>query len=185
MKVYRKQQGGARPAWVENALHRSLTALILFKEKYDLADPHAELAFLSAEEDNLGFINVQLEQVFNDVPVFGGQLITSLDARMLRDVNGRIFKDAREVDTTPKMNAAQAIEIAKAELNYSGNFDKELTAKLVVLPFKVKDPFKVGATLCYLVELVVLNNTERGRIHRYFVDAKNGEVVWYYDNLQC
>lgn len=183
MKVYHREQGGARPAWAENALRRSLAGLRQ-RRQHDLEDPNAELAFLSAVEDNLGITSVRLDQVWNGVPVFGGQLVANLDARVLRDVNGRIFEDARRVDTTPRLDAAQAIEIAKADLNYNGSFDREPTATLAILPHKVKDPSQAGATLCYLVELGTTNSTERPAIHRYFVDAKTGEIVWHYDNLQ-
>lgn len=184
VKVHRKDQGEARPAWAENALRRSRAGLRLRKQQLDLEDPNTELAYLSAEEDDLGITNVRLDQVWNGVPVFGGQLVTNLDARVLRGVNGRIFKDARKVDTTPKIEAAQAIQVAKDDLNYNGSFDREPTAALVILPHKVKDPSKAGATLCYLVELGTTNNADRPAIHRYFIDAKKGNVVWHYDNLQ-
>lgn len=99
-------------------------------------------------------------------------------------MSGRIYKDARRVDTTPKVEAAQAILIAKADLNYNGNFDREPSATLVILPHRVKDRSKAGATLCYSVELGMTNSTGHPAVHRYFVDAKKGNIVWHYDGLQ-
>lgn len=184
VKVHRKEQSDTRPAWAENALRRSLAGLKYRKQKFELEDPSAELVFLNAEQDELGMITVRLAQTHNGVPVFGGQIVTSLDAQVLRDANGRTFKDARKVDTTPQINATQAIEIAKSDLNYYGNLDGEPTATLVVLPHKVKNPAKAGATLCYLVELAIMDGTPQTAIHRYFIDAKKGGIVWHYDNLQ-
>ena len=184
VKAYRKEEGDARPAWAENALRRSLAGLRQRKQQFELEDPYAELALTSAEEDEQGITSVRLNQMHQGVPVFGGHIVTNLDAKVLRDANGRTFKDARKVDITPQVDAARAIEIAKAALNHQGNFDSEPTATLVVLPHKIKNPAKAGATLCYLVELPIMDGTPQTAIHRYFIDAGKGSVVWHYDNLQ-
>lgn len=182
-KVNRKEQGNERSAWAENALRRSLAGLKQRKQQFELEDPDAELVFINAENDDLGMTTVRLSQVHQGVPVFGSQIVTNLDAKGLRGANGRTFKDARKVDKTPHINAEQSIEIAKADLNYSCGFDIDPTATLVVLPHKVKNPAKAGATLCYLVELGTTNSAAPA-LHRYFIDAKKGGVVWHYDNLQ-
>ena len=42
-------------------------------------------------------------QIFNGVPVIGGQLIIHEDANGVRDTDGRGFSAARHLDTKPKL----------------------------------------------------------------------------------
>lgn len=183
---YREGRDGARPAWVEEALRRSIAHLKQRGRAFDLVDPEAELTLAGADRDELGQTHVRLDQVFRGVPVFGGQLITHMDAVSVRDfVSGRVFGSARRVDTRPRIDAARAVEAAKAALGYAGRFAKEPQAKLVVLPHELKNRHgEAGATLVYLVELLIMDGTRDTAHHYYFVNAADGAVVWHYNNLR-
>lgn len=183
---YREGRGGGRPAWVEEALRRSIAHLKQRGRAFDLVDPEAELTLAGADRDELGQTHVRLDQVFRGVPVFGGQLITHMDAGSVRDfVSGRVFGSARRVDTRPRIDAARAVEAAKAALGYAGRFAREPQAKLVVLPHELKTRHgEAGATLVYLVELLIMDGTPDTAHHYYFVNAADGSVVWHYNNLR-
>src|ERR1051325_10644491 len=71
---YRRGTPGARPAWVDDALTRSLAHLRSQGAAHGLADPDAELSLFSAIRDDLGQTHVRLEQVNRGVPIFGAQL---------------------------------------------------------------------------------------------------------------
>jgi thermolysin len=188
---YRRGQPGARPAWVDAALARSLAHLRGQAAAHGLADADAELSLLSAARDELGQTHVRLEQVHRGIPVFGGQLITHLDApdperpgRGTRTfANGRVFEDARRVSTRPRVTAAAALAAAKRSLGRDSGFERE-NVELVVLPEAVRRGGDAsGATLTYKVELLVNDRREAAR-HFYFIDARDGSVVWHYNNLQ-
>ena len=183
---YREGRDGGRPAWVEEALRRSIAYLKQRSRDFDLVDPEAELTLAGADRDELGQTHVRLDQVFRGVPVFGGQLITHMDARSVRDlVGGRVFGSARQVNTRPQIDAALAVEAARATLGYAGRFAREPQAKLVVLPHELKNrQGEGGATLVYLVELLIMDGTPDTAHHYYFVNAADGSIVWHYNNLR-
>jgi len=185
---YRRGQPGARPAWVQTALERSLEKLRIEAAVRGLSDADDELSLLSAIRDDLGQTHVRLEQVYKGVPVFGGQLIMHLDGADPSDkgrgfANGRVFPDARLVSTRPRIAAAAALAAAKKALGREGGFERE-KVELVVLPEAVRlSNDASGATLTHKVELLINDGQEAAR-HFYFIDARNGSVVWNYNNLQ-
>ena len=185
---YRRGQSDARPAWVDTSLARSLSHLREQAATHGLENADAELSFLSADRDDLGQTHVRLEQIHKGVTVFGGQLIMHLDRndpdeQARNFANGRIFQDARLVSTTPRLAEAVALAKAKRALGRDVGFERE-KVELVVLPEAVRlGSDAAGATLTYKVELLINDEQEAAR-HFYFIDARNGRVVWHYDNLQ-
>jgi Zn-dependent metalloprotease len=184
---YRRGQG-ARPAWVQTALARSLEHLRAEAAAHGLANADAELSFLSAIRDDLGQTHVSLEQVYKGVPVFGGGLIMHLDRtdpdpRARNFANGHVFKDARLVSTRAGITAGAALTAAKKAFGREAGFKRE-NVELVVLPEAVRLGHDAsGATLTYKVELLANDGKEAAR-HFYFIDARNGSVVWDYDDLE-
>ena len=185
LNSYREGQGSARPDWVESAFRRGLAHLTQHGKALGLVDPETELALAGADKDALGMTHVRLEQVFRGVPVYGGQLIVHMDASSVRDlVSGRIYGSVRGVNTTPQIDAARAIAAAKSTLGFSGRFAQEPAARLVLLPHQVKNQRSdSGATLVYLVELLIKDGTAQTAHHYYFVNANDGSIVWHYNNL--
>jgi thermolysin len=187
MRSFRRGQDGARPQWAEAARGRAVAHLKEFKNGWGLGleDAEAELEMLSADEDDLGQTHVRMDQVFRRVPVFGGQVIVQLDAASARKAFGRVYKEARQLDTTPALGPAEAVSKAVAALGYAGEFARKPEAKLVILPHAVIGPnMPPGATLTYQVELLIEDGTPATARHEYFIDARDGHVVWHYDNLQ-
>lgn len=75
IKSYRKEQKN-KPDWVDKEVKRSKDHL---KEKVrgltkGIVDPDAELEVRSVDEDNLGLTHTRLDQVYEGVPVYSGQL---------------------------------------------------------------------------------------------------------------
>jgi thermolysin len=149
-------------------------------EAAGVRDPEAELTLLTAKQDDLGLTHVRLDQVHKGVPVFGGQIITHLDGTGVRGVTGRAFEGVRGLDTTPALTASQAVEAARAALGDGGGVAREPQAKLVILPARDGSP---GATLTYQVQIFVEHTDKVPERHEYFVDARDGGIVWHYDSL--
>lgn len=181
VQSYREHEGQGRPAWVEEALARSVTHLKDQGQALGLRDAAAELALLGADVDDLGQTHVRFNQVKDGIAVFGGQLITHLDASAVLEVGGNVY-DSANVDTRPTVNAAQAVKAAKDALGYNGDFANKPDAALVVLPNQVvNQDAPAGSRLTFQVELLVEDGTDRTGRYKYFVDAHTGEVVWSYN----
>ena len=180
VRSYRREQGGARPAWVDGAHARSLEFLKQYGNVVGLRQTTTELDFVGAREDDLGLTHVRLEQVHQGVPVFGNQIITHMDAKGVGETTGHVNEAARQVNTSPGLTAKSAIKTARAALDYDGYLSEQPTAKLVILPNLDGSD---GATLTYQVELFVADDTKKPERHQYFVDANTGSIVWHYDSI--
>ena len=182
-----------RPLWVENALQRSLDFLSKpaapTSEQADggtrsvARNARQEFGLVSAQQDDLGFTHVRLNQFRNGIRVFGGQVVTHLNANNVASVSGQDF-DTAEVETTPAISSENALAAAKNALKYQGKFESEPNANLVILPnslFKSDDD--KGTTLVYHVELQIEDGTDATAHHQYFINAKDGSVVWHFNSL--
>jgi thermolysin len=149
-------------------------------EAAGVRDPEAELTLLMAKQDDLGLTHVRFDQVHKGVPVFGGQVITHVDGVNVRGVTGRAFEGVRRLNTRPSLTASQAIEAARAALGDSSGASKEPQAQLVILPARDGSP---SATLTYRVQIFVEHADKAPERHEYFVDAKDGGIVFHYDSL--
>ncbi|HEX6287688.1 MAG TPA: M4 family metallopeptidase [Herpetosiphonaceae bacterium] len=165
-----REAGGQRPAWVTHALERSLAH---FERK---GQARETFRLRGADRDDIA-THVRLDQYHRGLPVFGGQMIAHLDARgtVLSD-NGR-FYTGLALDTTPRLTAKEAIDVAVAALDYSGSFAEPPTARLLVLP---RDE---GAVLAYQVGLRIEDGTEATANHQYFVNAQDASVALYYNQM--
>lgn len=189
-KTYRAdREPGERPLWVGVALERSLAYIKQSPEGKGLGlrDAEKELTLVGADEDDLNQTHVRLQQNVNGVPVHGGQIITKVRGKKAQRIYGKVFKGAASIGTTPTLKPEQAVEAARAALGYTGDFARTPEAKLVVLPDELADGRaknrKSGATLVYLVELLIEDGTERTARHFYFIDARDASVVRHYDGL--
>lgn len=182
-----------RPLWVENALQRSLDFLSKpaapTSEQADGATRSAarnarqEFGLVSAQQDDMGLTHVRLNQFRNGLRVFGAQVVTHLKANNVTEISGHDF-DTADVETSPAIGGDDALAAAKNVLKYQGKFENEPKAELVILPnslFKSDDDN--GVTLVYHVELKIEDGTEATAHHQYFINAKDGSVVWHFNSL--
>ena len=182
-----------RPLWVESAVQRSLdflnkSANPTSEQTTEAApqnrrDARKDFALVSAEQDDLGFTHVRLNQSRNGVRVYGAQVITHLAAKNMAAVSGHEL-EAPDVETTPVINNANALTAAKAAVKFNGKFENEPKAELVILPNSLfKDDEDKGATLVYHVELQIEDGTDATAHHQYFISAADGSVVWHFNSL--
>ena len=198
LRTYRADSSTPPPDWASADLRRSLTFLALHQADLGLLNPDQELTFLSVEEDQSGIAHLRLAQVHQGIPVFGATLFTHLDpsgqppasasatSGEMSGLDGYFYPEAREVQTTPKLTAQQAIEAATAALGYRGRFARTPAAHLLILPrHYTADTLKLtaaSATLVYMVELRVGENSgSSGHTPaaewQYFVDAQSGQII--------
>jgi len=171
---------GARPLWVEAALHRSLSFIDRHGEAAGVRDADNELKFLAAKQDDLGQTHLRMDQVYEGVPVFGRQVITHLDTTTVRKVTGSAFEGVRGLNTKPTLTVGKAVGAAQAALENNGGSAKKPEAKLVILPVRNGSS---KATLTYQVQIFVEHLNKAPERHEYFVDAHDGSIVWHFNSL--
>ena len=152
----------------------------------DIAEPMTEFVAKSTETDQFGNIHTRLEQVYQGVPVFGGEVIAHTRDGAFALLNGRYFPTPQLSSVVPAVDATSAIEKVKAHIGIEKIKTNWTAADLAL--FKI-EPFKA--------ELVVYHrdnqlDNERLAWHIeahpnllsrliYFVDAQTGEVIHHYD----
>ncbi len=147
------------------------------EQRPDLVRGAGELAIARVHIDERGEAHDRLAQSINGIPVFGGEAIVHLDPQgKLRSVSDYLARNLR-VDTTPTLSEAEAQKIAYASV------DGVVTAKprtdLQIVPRQ-----QLGAVLTYRVQLEATTHDGEPSMPVVFVDARSGEVVLSYDNIQ-
>ena len=117
VKVFRKEKqykkNDSLPDWVDKSFKKSKEHLDTGGKGWGkgVLEPDKELDVLNTEEYDTGETLVRMDQWYNDVPVYGGQINTKLDANSeLLEYGGRAFVEARHVDIKPKLPAAKAVK---------------------------------------------------------------------------
>lgn len=152
----------------------------------DIAEPMAEFVAKSTETDQLGNTHTRLEQVYQGVPVFGGEVIAHTRDGEFAMLNGRYFPTPQLASVVPVLDAASAIEKTKAHIGIEKIKTNWTAAELAL--FKI-EPFKA--------ELVVYHHDNKLDNERlawhieahpnlmsrliYFVDAQTGDIIHHYD----
>jgi bacillolysin len=78
--------------------------------------------------------HVRFDQVSGALPVFGGQLVTHVDAvGNLRSQTGRVYAGINS-PAKPALSPNQAIAKARSALAYTGQFAQAPVAQLLILP---------------------------------------------------
>src|SRR5262245_52651091 len=127
IKSYRADSGKPVPEWAQAAIDRGLNHLAK-------AHSRADLKVRGVDLDDLGMQHVRFDQVYGALPVFGGQLITHVDAAgNLRGQSGRFYSGAN-IAAKPALSPDEAITKARAALAYKGQFLEAPSAQLLVLP---------------------------------------------------
>jgi bacillolysin len=141
---------------------------------FGVAVPRAELALRSIERDDIGMTHLTYDQRHRGLPVFGRQILLHFRGDAVTVVNGELTPDIA-VSTTPSVSAGEARSAARA------------------VPARRVRPADVAPEL-----LLFADQAERARLAwrvsivserplglwRVFVDARTGDVLRFYNDLQ-
>ena len=96
------------------------TALATFdkhQKMLNLENPSDELRSVHTSYDKLGFAHTRFEQVYEDIPVWGRDILVHFDDRgEIYALNGAYEPTPKSVDTTPQLNVLSAEQIVEADL---------------------------------------------------------------------
>jgi Zn-dependent metalloprotease len=166
-KLSGKMQGDARTI----ARQYFKTNAPLFR----LTDPDRELRVLSVKKGAGNREHVRLQQEFKGIPVEGKAAVVHIAAdRTVEEVRTDYLPIAA-LETDPAVTSVQAISSARTQLKPTKGFRADPSAALVVYQFE-------GTVyLCWKVRLQ--SEAPLGDFI-YFVDAKTGKIIDWYNNLQ-
>ena len=132
-----------------------------------------ELDIASRHDDTmiLGRVHERLNQVFNGVPVFGGQVSRQMDGRANVTVSGRLYEGVG-LDVTPQISPERAAEVAISSSRSGANVHGDTT--LGILPVS-------GGSYRLVYRMEVRGDWDIREVH---VDAKTGEIVGSFSKIQ-
>jgi thermolysin len=132
--------------------------------------------------DELSVAHTHVQQRVGGVPVFGGEAIVHLgrDGSLFALTDARVRGIPPDFDVTPAISADEAIR------RVVGGYDcaECLTAPPAADLWVLRAPRDGLPHLAYRVELRREDGTDRTEMPVVFVDARTGEEVLRYDNLQ-
>lgn len=157
-------------------------AKVFLNEKFKLDNAEENFRTMKVKADDLGFTHVKMQQMVNDIPVFGNEYIVHFDnSENVYTSNGNFDADAKKFKAKGDfIKAKDAMEIAKNDVGYVEgqgiNQDDMITSDLYL--------YKVGEEYIpvYYVAVNWLHEDSFGD-WRVFVDAVNGNVVDKYDAI--
>jgi Zn-dependent metalloprotease len=140
----------------------------------------AELEWLEMKEetDKLGITHSRFQQIYNDLAVFGGEVIVHTDESEAIAANGT-FLSSVNISTRPKLSAQEAFKAAaqKLELNKYQIDESRL---------KIFNPaiLYLGSSTNYLAYELIVSSEEPPDAQTIIVDAHTGIVLLNYTNIQ-
>ena len=105
---------GSIPASGQDALTQAMNYLNAYANFYHLNDPNLSLELQRINEGEQA--DVIFYQTYQDLPVFGAQLVIHLDGNSVSGTSGNLLHDV-QLDIQPVLTRQQAVNIAKQELD--------------------------------------------------------------------
>jgi len=190
----------AAPTITEQTL-QSKQQLIGMREALGLDENHS-FQLQSVEQDALGQTHIRFRQFYHGVRIWGGEAITHRQAKGEELPPTSALKQAIRVDIEPKLTAADALAVAKANLATRFEFANPPTTELVIYPETVSrelprqalvDKNRLNAEdfvteikgyqLAYHVHTEIEKPGDT-RHTDYLVNAHTGQIIEQWDSLQ-
>jgi Zn-dependent metalloprotease len=155
------------------------------KEMIGINNPEEEFKAIELHTDMYGFTHIKLQQYYNDIKVYGGQVFVHGKDQQMTKFNGECFTTPKPNGLVPVINAGQAFEIARNNITAPfiepSAFEKSLVGfEGLVSEFVLYCPdFESGQT--HLTWHLTIRPNFLRRFE-YFVDALSGEILNHYNH---
>ncbi len=159
------------------------------KEAMQIKNPKEEVVMLQNQTDNLGFVHLKMQQYFQGVKVYGGQIVLHGNGGQLNAFNGTYYPTPKLSNLSPSLTQASAINKVLSDIPKYVPYHQLSTLSRTLLhgyhgPFSELVIYHLNhqanqEMLCYHVTIMA-NALERWE---YFVDAQNGNIVHQYKNM--
>ncbi|MGP4071113.1 M4 family metallopeptidase [Piscibacillus sp. B03] len=142
------------------------------KNKLGIQKTEENLKAKKVETDELGMTHVRFNQEKNGIPIEGTEVIVHFnDQNEVVAMNGHVSEEnaLENLDTTPKLSANEAMEIAKTDVKAPKELRYKPKSELVVYPFEGEN------YLAHKVNVTFMSD-DPGNWFVY-VDAHSGQVI--------
>lgn len=150
-----------------------------------LINPTQEMSVQRTETDAAGEYHIRLQQMYQGVPVYGGEWVAHTRNGVVDRMNGRYFPTPAAVTVTPQLSESAAIERVQTDLRakLGDRFQPIIDLPTETAPYRAElfiyHPTKEGKPhLAWRVEA----HPNQLRRYVYFVEAQTGELLHHYDH---
>ncbi len=167
---------------ISSSIHSFLAQ---FKQDMKIRQVNQEFIFSSRETDELGIQHIRVQQVYKNLPVYGGELIIHGHHEDMTRVNGKVFPTPVELNTVPTISETRAITTVVNDLTTMGHYRAVSEALLKILKRPVNHSRLIvyfdserKAHIAYAISYVA-NGIE---IWNYIIDAQDGQILNKFKN---
>lgn len=155
------------------------------KEAMQIKTVDKEFQLVSRETDELNMQHIRVRQVYQNIPVYGGELIIHGMQDQLSQVNGIVYPTPLSVNTHPRLDGSAALDAVKKDLEREGRLrrvpvklldflNRPLSTAELTIFHDASDQPRLAYDISY-----VANGLE---IWNYMIDAHQGLVLRKYKN---
>ncbi len=146
-----------------------------------IKNPESEFAFKSEEIDEIGMKHIRMQQMYQDVPVYGGEVVLHGRDNKIEFLNGSYYPSFELDNVEPALSIAAGEAIVTENVGKQVIYERDMEqfgdmktqSALVVYPFE--DRFILAYH--YIVYKNLIDRWE------YFVDAQTGAVINKYESM--
>ncbi len=195
LKVVERSKNGT-PIMIKGSLEQISSGRAINQQAYDyleaiknpilIKNPGEEFSVLEKNTDKLGHTHIKMQQTFEGVEVYGGEVWLHAQKGQVNLFNGRTYPTPTLENVSPTISAKAAQEIANQDVSLKTSITKVtgLAAKFMAQPTAPKliiyhQENQKAAQLAwhYRFHPNLSNEWE------YFIDAKSGEIIDAYKTL--
>jgi Zn-dependent metalloprotease len=153
--------------------------LKMVSNEFKITNPSSELKVSQVEQDQAGMSHVRYQQIYQNVPVFGGEILVHMKEGKVTSASNSKF-EIESISTTPKLTAKQAEQFAikawQSELKTSLN-PNIFSTTLYVYPVGII-PGNIAIKKTTLVWEVHLGLERLTSDKVYYINADDGTTVF-------
>lgn len=144
------------------------------KALFRMQSPTKDLSLVNKVTDSAGNTAVAMQQTYKGIPVIGGTVRVQFAVdKTVNRVSNKYQPDI-DMDTEPEIDVDQAIQSALTDAG-EGKPEEGYTPTISIFNHQ---------GMLYLVWDVRINDIEHERLLRYFVNAKDGTIVFKYNDFR-
>ncbi len=155
------------------------------KEMIGIQEPATEFKTINIHNDDYGLTHIKLQQYYNNIKVYRGQVFVHGKDGLMVKFNGEYFPTPDIEDLTPTISTEQAFEIAKSNITTPfiepSAFEQSLIDFDEVISELVLYHPEFESNYIRLTWHLTIRPNHLRRFE-YFVDAKTGDILNYYNN---
>jgi len=188
--IYKNKSNAPLTKTSRNATGAAFTFLNEVKEEMQIKNPDAEFLVERIESDELGMTHIRMQQQFENIPLYGCEIMLHGDDIAADYMNGNYFPTPSIHSTIPGKSAGQAVTAMSAHINTKTRVDELSPLQKQILNYEAPRvtlvilPIPQSKSVEYKLVYHIMVRPNFIELWNYFVDADNLEILDFY-NVTC